>query len=414
MLPILLSGFGRSGSTALMALLGTDPRVAFDRAYPFEHRYLTYLAKLALVSSQPSLPSLLNATRLCDAEDEHFFPPPWKHEVDDLARIPAWFSAEELWHRLVAAIRGTDGAQTHYAEKVPHWVACHLRSSMPVRVIHLVRDPRDVYLSARDFARTRGESSFYPLAGNSEEEQALAIAHKLSEYASAEAADRGRPEALVVRYEEWVADPSALARRLGDWLGLDLDANSAEVSRHLDRHRTTANPADSVGRWRREPLPSAVTDILLPALGPYGAAYGYDLPGGRANILPLPQRKHSADGIWMATLDGVQVTLFGPDAWIELSAPELDAETVTEFWICCRSSTGESNAVYWCRAGEEFSEERVVSIPFRPGPHIQVVRIPVGDHLQWNGVIARLRIDLCNGSIEPGTDADVYWIRGVP
>jgi hypothetical protein len=41
LMPILVSGYGRVGSTALMALLGTDERVAFDRRYPFENRYLT-------------------------------------------------------------------------------------------------------------------------------------------------------------------------------------------------------------------------------------------------------------------------------------------------------------------------------------------------------------------------------------
>ena len=46
---VLVAGFGRSGSTALMSLLAAAPRVAFDRIYPFEHRHLTYIAKLALL-----------------------------------------------------------------------------------------------------------------------------------------------------------------------------------------------------------------------------------------------------------------------------------------------------------------------------------------------------------------------------
>ena len=47
--PILVAAPGRSGSTALMALLGSDPRVAFDRQYPFENRHLTYLVKFAQI-----------------------------------------------------------------------------------------------------------------------------------------------------------------------------------------------------------------------------------------------------------------------------------------------------------------------------------------------------------------------------
>ena len=43
--PILIVRGGRSGSTLLMQLLGTSPRVAFDRVPPFEKRYLAYLVK---------------------------------------------------------------------------------------------------------------------------------------------------------------------------------------------------------------------------------------------------------------------------------------------------------------------------------------------------------------------------------
>src|SRR5438132_13668463 len=53
LMPILVVGYGRVGSTALMALLGTDERVAFDRRYPFEHRYVTYVAKLSLLAAGP-------------------------------------------------------------------------------------------------------------------------------------------------------------------------------------------------------------------------------------------------------------------------------------------------------------------------------------------------------------------------
>jgi len=45
--PILVAGYGRSGTTAIMQLLLGDPRVAADRLYPFENRYLTYTAKLS-------------------------------------------------------------------------------------------------------------------------------------------------------------------------------------------------------------------------------------------------------------------------------------------------------------------------------------------------------------------------------
>ena len=43
---------GRSGSTLLMRSLD-HPEIAFDRAYPYEFRYLTYLAHLLWPAGEP-------------------------------------------------------------------------------------------------------------------------------------------------------------------------------------------------------------------------------------------------------------------------------------------------------------------------------------------------------------------------
>src|SRR3954471_19222365 len=53
--PILLSGGGRTGSTTIMSLLGSDPTVVFDRHFPYENKYLTYFAKFALLLQRPDL-----------------------------------------------------------------------------------------------------------------------------------------------------------------------------------------------------------------------------------------------------------------------------------------------------------------------------------------------------------------------
>jgi len=76
--PILVDGYGRSGTTALMTLLGSDPRVVFDRRYPFENRYLTYLAKFALLTDRAGVGRHLDAVQLYDYDDGHFGTFPWK------------------------------------------------------------------------------------------------------------------------------------------------------------------------------------------------------------------------------------------------------------------------------------------------------------------------------------------------
>jgi len=72
--PILVAGYGRSGTTAIMQLLLGDPRVAADRLYPFENRYLTYTAKLSRLAGVPSPRPELHAIQMCDFDDLHFGP----------------------------------------------------------------------------------------------------------------------------------------------------------------------------------------------------------------------------------------------------------------------------------------------------------------------------------------------------
>jgi hypothetical protein len=154
--PVLVSGYGRSGTTALMALLATDPRVAFDRRYPFENRYLTYMVKFCLLTGRP--PSVhLDSVQLSDYCDDRFGSTPWSaQEPPELALMPSsseYFHA--LWQAFSTSARGMDDRFTHYAEKVPEWLAAVLRDDVTCGTINLVRDPRDVFLSARLHAAGR-------------------------------------------------------------------------------------------------------------------------------------------------------------------------------------------------------------------------------------------------------------------
>ncbi|HET9198530.1 MAG TPA: hypothetical protein VFN92_09800, partial [Solirubrobacterales bacterium] len=41
--PLLVDGSGRDGTTLVMQLFGTAAEIAFDRTYPYEQRYFSYL-----------------------------------------------------------------------------------------------------------------------------------------------------------------------------------------------------------------------------------------------------------------------------------------------------------------------------------------------------------------------------------
>src|SRR5262245_24322281 len=160
LIPILLAAEGRSGTTALMALLGTDPRVAFDRVYPYENRYLTWLAKVAHVVGRPVNSEVFIAEQLFELADDRLGPMPRSMEQPASLMPSATTWTTGLCSMFTEHVRKRDPSATYYAEKAPFWLAALLRQSMPVRVVNLVRDPRDVFLSARKFISSVGRPHF--------------------------------------------------------------------------------------------------------------------------------------------------------------------------------------------------------------------------------------------------------------
>src|SRR5207248_591243 len=58
---------GRTGSTMMMAILSTSPGIAFDRVYPYESRYVTYLCRFAgQVWGTDTAPQDWNMTQLLE------------------------------------------------------------------------------------------------------------------------------------------------------------------------------------------------------------------------------------------------------------------------------------------------------------------------------------------------------------
>lgn len=416
--PILLTGYGRSGSTALMALLGTDPRVAFDSVYPFENRYLTYLAKFARLSARSAV-DRFRAREMCDEGTDELGPPPWAFHLGDgpTPMMPSphqWMGA--MWPTFCGTVRAARPDAVYYAEKAPAWLAAWLRTQMPVKVIHLMRDPRDVFLSVNDFERARHAAGFDIEHSLAQPDHIRGVAHGLLTFAENERDDRGRPDTIAIRYEDWVNEPETVAAQLSHFLGIDLRHDDPSVGRHRNRHATTKDVSASVARWRREPLPLLSQHRLHGLISPIVGEYGYEYAGDEAepaDVVPDPDWPHSDDGQWTRQPDRARVTIQGDDAWVEFPEEPLRAETVDEFWLCVRGATGDHHSVYWRGRGEPFAAEKAVHVPYRPGEHWQIVRVPVSQHPLWRGDVEQLRVDTFNGAVTPGTRGEIRWVRRV-
>jgi hypothetical protein len=83
-------------------------------------------------------------------------------------------------------------------------------------------------------------------------------------------------EVPIVRYEDLVRDLPGTAERLGNWLGVELDAKSVMRDKsYRSKHMTADSPERSVGRWRTE-LEPEIAERFTRDLGPELRALGIE------------------------------------------------------------------------------------------------------------------------------------------
>lgn len=269
--PLLIDGSGRDGTTLMMQLLGTSAEVVFDRVYPFEQRYFTYLfhwSRLPLREDWDeerwNLDSLAHVETL--AEVGFAGPLPWPErslaggsdgtfwrEVFDAA----WLAFSRRARQAVRSRLGDGELEVKlYAQKSADTWALPFEQLPQLRMICLLRDPRDTWLSSIAFHRRRLAEGdvFLPVDPDSPEDEMLDKfiddqRERLRWLLRVEE-ERGAP---VIRYENLVTDLPGEAERVGAWLGVRLDAEAVLRRRgEFAGHMTSGSPEQSVGRWRGE------------------------------------------------------------------------------------------------------------------------------------------------------------------
>jgi hypothetical protein len=282
---------GRSGTTLLRAMFDAHPQMAV----PHESHFVIQFAGRRGTFERPGG---FDVDRFTRELFRHWAFHRWDLPEDEVRR--AYEAAPP--RDFPDAIRGLYGAfarhrgKTRYADKTPSYVlhVAALGALLPeAKVIHLVRDGRDVTLSylATDFgSQTLGQA---------------AIAWDRYVRAGREAGARLGPDRyLEVRYEDLLAEPQRVLEGLCAFVDLEFDERmlrfherAGSVLRgisHAEHHQNLKRPLTAGLRdWRRDMSPrgAEVFDVLAgDLLEELGYGRSTDRPSLAASVVALRYR----------------------------------------------------------------------------------------------------------------------------
>ena len=178
------------------------------------------------------------------------------------------------WRAFSDHVRSATGrpSANYYAEKTPHHVVKSLDSSIPYCFIALLRDPRDVFLSIKNFNEKRQKKAFGWREGQSDREFAVQFLPKLKmAFSWARRAERAE-NGLLVCYEDLIRNPEYSYSKIGDFLKTTVRA--PEGAKIFTVHGTSESPLDSVGGWRKA-LDPAIADMITRSVDAELNEFGY-------------------------------------------------------------------------------------------------------------------------------------------
>jgi hypothetical protein len=292
--PILVDHTGRDGSTLMMRLLATSSGISVPGPYPYEKKYFAYLwrwSRMLERRDQNEWWTYIDLASLTNEPGKSLIgPPPWSSDLfhggeRSMSRHVFGEAWREFSARATDQVRAEHGAPEadvrYYAEKHQDTRLIDLDELPAVRVLVLIRDPRDMFVSFHAFDAKRsseggpGFEAARPAPWESERELIARFIERERERMRWIAGIQSGEAFPVFRYEDLVTDLPGQARRLEEWLSVSLDPGIAAADAKLrDQHVSAATPEASVGRWRTE-LDPELAALFNRELGEELEALGY-------------------------------------------------------------------------------------------------------------------------------------------
>jgi hypothetical protein len=285
--PIVLSSTGRAGTTLLMSEFARHPNIIIGDQYPYEIKQIAYHAAAfrALAADGDRERSTTPETMLDPRMRQIIGSNPYNMSglfglggTRQLLRdfwqttVPTGYAT--LFRSFILEFYATlANAQNkrlapYFCEKADIDDAAVQGARVffhTVKDIAIVRDPRDLLCSAIAFWKLRPDAAMTMLT---------TTIPQLTRVAR-----RGGKDTIVVRYEDLVRDRAGSRLALSNFLKLDLlSPTLGKADTVPDSHRTSADPAASIGRWRND-LTAEQIEACEVSFEFYMREFGYERAG---------------------------------------------------------------------------------------------------------------------------------------